>query len=233
MNPAPTVFSVISIGIAAGLSAAVVVPLVKRVPLRFERNYREEATGMQELLKIPLDPAQFELSTAEKLAIVMMGTLLGLLVGWGREPSLDLAAMGLFFLGLLLLSAINVKHQLLHDAIVLPMLWIGLLYHAWLGHAADAVFGAAAGYLMPFILGAVVRWRTRKESIGFGDKKALAMAGAWFGWQALLTIAPVFIGFLVVLGVVIAVGKVRVHTLPTGPAHLLASLAYYLGLRLL
>jgi prepilin signal peptidase PulO-like enzyme (type II secretory pathway) len=232
MSFTPPLFFWISVGAAAIISAVLIVPLARRLPLMVEQRWRAEADSDRQSLASPLDPACFQLSTTEKVLTIATGALLGVTVAWGREPTVETAAFGFFFLNLLLLSVINIKHEILPDVIVLPVLWIGLLHHAWLGNAADAVFGAAVGYLVPRLLNGVVRASSRKDVMGYGDMKALAMAGAWFGWQAMGNIGLLFMGILVVLAVGIGFSKVRTIALPTGPAHLLASLGYLLGVRL-
>ena len=69
----------------------------------------------------------------------------------------------------------------------LPLLWLGLVLN--LGGLfvplADAVIGAAAGYLVLWTAYWLFRLVRGKEGMGFGDFKLMAALGAWFGWQAL------------------------------------------------
>ncbi len=53
---------------------------------------------------------------------------------------------------------------------------------------ADAVIGAAAGYLILWSVYWLFKLATGKEGMGYGDFKLLAALGAWFGWQMLLPI---------------------------------------------
>ena len=51
---------------------------------------------------------------------------------------------------------------------------------------ADAVWGAAAGYLSLWLVYWAFKLATGKEGMGYGDFKLFAALGAWFGWQALV-----------------------------------------------
>ncbi len=96
-----------------------------------------------------------------------------------------------FCAALLSLALIDWDTTLLPDDITLPLLWAGLL-GALLGWTAvplaDAVLGAAAGYLSLWSVYWAFRLATGKEGMGYGDFKLFAALGAWFGWQALLPI---------------------------------------------
>lgn len=89
---------------------------------------------------------------------------------------------------LLALSLTDVEFQLLPDALTLPLLWLGLLLHAFdllAGSLADAVFGAALGYALLWIFANGYRCLRGTDALGMGDAKLLAALGAWLGWQML------------------------------------------------
>ncbi|MFW3298539.1 prepilin peptidase, partial [Enterobacter quasiroggenkampii] len=88
---------------------------------------------------------------------------------------------------LLPLAMIDRQHQLLPDCLTQPLLWAGLLFHAF-SHGLplrDALLGAVAGYLSLWLVYWAFRLLTRREGLGYGDFKLLAALGAWCGWQAL------------------------------------------------
>jgi leader peptidase (prepilin peptidase)/N-methyltransferase len=107
------------------------------------------------------------------------------------QPSFDadlprLVAGALFIAALLVLSVIDFRVRRLPDRIVLPMLWAGLALNA-LGlytTAADAIFGAIAGYGALWLIGAAYSFR-QPDSFGHGDMKLAAMMGAWLGASAI------------------------------------------------
>ncbi|MDR2852326.1 MAG: A24 family peptidase [Burkholderiaceae bacterium] len=104
---------------------------------------------------------------------------------------------------LIVLALIDWDTMILPDGITLPLLWVALLA-ASMGlipvTLADAIWGAAAGYLSLWSVGAGFKWVTGKEGMGHGDFKLFAALGAWLGWQAL---APMLL-IASVLGLVVA-----------------------------
>jgi leader peptidase (prepilin peptidase)/N-methyltransferase len=94
-------------------------------------------------------------------------------------------AIVLFSWMLLILTVIDIDHQLLPDQITLPLLWLGLLYHSIFDHIpiTDALWGAMAGYMILWSVFWLFKIVTGKEGMGYGDFKLLAALGAWLGWQ--------------------------------------------------
>lgn len=104
---------------------------------------------------------------------------------------------------LLLLALIDLRTRLLPDALTLPLLWAGLLV-SWAGFGVglhDAVLGAALGYGVLRMSGALFELLRGAPGMGGGDMKLLAALGAWVGWQvlALLLFAACISGLLGVL----------------------------------
>jgi leader peptidase (prepilin peptidase) / N-methyltransferase len=114
------------------------------------------------------------------------GVLGFLSIWWFGATPLGIAAV-LFCWALLALTVIDIDHQLLPDQITLPLLWAGLLVNAVGGFVSlsDAVWGAAAGYLILWTVYWVFKLLTGKEGMGYGDFKLLGAMGAWLGWQFL------------------------------------------------
>lgn len=85
--------------------------------------------------------------------------------------------------GLIVLSNIDAAHQLLPDAIVLPLLWLGLWVNGFgfFVSPSMAIRGAVFGYVSLWILSKIYRLIRRVEGMGGGDFKLLAMWGAWLG----------------------------------------------------
>lgn len=99
------------------------------------------------------------------------------------------AAGGMLLLtwGLLAMSFIDADHQLLPDVLVLPLLWLGLMFNSAgvFVPLGDALWGAVGGYLGLWSVYWLFKLATGKEGMGYGDFKLLAMIGAWGGWQVL------------------------------------------------
>ena len=118
-------------------------------------------------------------------------------------------------------AAIDLEHYLLPDALILPLLWLGLLFNTWnvFVPLREAVIGAAAGYLTLWLVFHVFRLLTGKEGMGRGDFKLLACLGAWTGWRMLpLTIlAAAAVGALIGGGWLLFSKRGREHPIPFGP----------------
>ena len=213
-------------------AAYVLLPMAEEIPLRLERQWASELEAHAQATSDAPESTTHSYTLAHKAAIVVAAMLLGFVVITTYGSTTAGAAYSFYYFSLLLLVAINVKHMLLPDSVVLPTLWVGLLYHASTGGTADYVYGATAGYLVPFLIAFALKLVTRREFIGRGDLKSLAMAGAWFGMAALPTIAAAFVVGVIVWAIVMRlVSRKSRGLVPSGPAHLLASLAVTLGAR--
>lgn len=118
-------------------------------------------------------------------------------------------------------SGIDVRHHLLPDNLVLPLLWLGLLVNTQIVFSTptDAIFGAAVGYLSLWLVYQVFKLLTGREGMGYGDFKLLAAFGAWFGWQSILAIVLLssVVGLVVGGGVLLLKSKDRRTPIPFGP----------------
>lgn len=108
-------------------------------------------------------------------------------VAWHFGFSWYAGAMLLLTWALLAMSMIDIDHQLLPDALVLPLLWMGLILNNFglFVSLETALWGAVAGYLSLWSVYWLFKLVTGKEGMGYGDFKLLAMLGAWGGWQIL------------------------------------------------
>ena len=113
--------------------------------------------------------------------------LLSAYIAWHFGFTWQTGGMLLLTWGLLAMSLIDADHQLLPDALVLPLLWLGLILNHFglFTSLEDALWGAVAGYLSLWSVYWLFKLITGKEGMGYGDFKLLAMLGAWGGWQVL------------------------------------------------
>lgn len=88
---------------------------------------------------------------------------------------------------LLSLTFIDFDTQYLPDQITLPFLWLGILINSFhtFTDLNSSVLGAIVGYMSLWTIYQLFKLLTKKEGMGFGDFKLLAMLGAWLGWQML------------------------------------------------
>jgi leader peptidase (prepilin peptidase)/N-methyltransferase len=147
--------------------------------------------------------------------------LLWVLCGLQFGVSNALAGAMLLTAVLVVLTAIDLDHQLLPDSLTLPLVWIGLLINIdnTFVSLESAVLGAVFGYLCLWAVFWLFKIVTGKEGMGHGDFKLLAALGAWFGLGALPTIVLLSSVVGAVLGVVLIVtGKQDRETpMPFGP----------------
>lgn len=111
---------------------------------------------------------------------------------WGLESETVIAFC--YCAVLLLLARIDTRTRLLPDVLTLPLLWFGLLWHAGamgglIGQVElpleQAVWGAAAGYIVLWLPCVLLRKWLGREMMGHGDFKLSAAIGAWLGYAAL------------------------------------------------
>lgn len=129
---------------------------------------------------------------------------------------------------LLSITMIDAGTQLIPDAIVLPLMWLGLamsLFHPLPGantlfiEPSDAIVGAMAGYLSLWSVFWLFKLVTGKDGMGYGDFKLLAALGAWLGWQQLpmIILMSAVVGVALNVGMIITRGKDRSIPIPFGP----------------
>lgn len=122
---------------------------------------------------------------------------------------------------LVALTFIDIDHMLLPDQITLPLVWLALIA-AVLGYTvtpADAIIGAACGYLSLWSVFWLFKLLTGKEGMGYGDFKLLAVFGALLGWQSLLTIILLssVVGAIIGIALLTIQGKDKATPIPFGP----------------
>jgi leader peptidase (prepilin peptidase)/N-methyltransferase len=159
-----------------------------------------------------------------ELVTAVLSTAVAMRFGWHWQT---LAALLLTW-SLIALTAIDLDHTILPDAITLPLLWLGLLlslaWHAGLRPPApvdpgSAIVGAAAGYLSLWVVYWAFKLLTGKEGMGYGDFKLFGALGAWMGWQMLplVLLFSAFTGAVVGIALIVVRGRDRNIPIPFGP----------------
>lgn len=113
---------------------------------------------------------------------------------WAGPPPVVLSQFIVYFffaLTLLILSAIDVEHQLLPDRITYPAIpaffLLGRLV-AWQSSGVSftqALAGLVLGYGIVRLIADGYYYLTGREGLGYGDGKLLALIGGLLGWRAL------------------------------------------------
>ena len=128
----------------------------------------------------------------------------------GQAAAIRVARFAVYFAfagALIVLSFIDLATMRLPDVITLPAIPVfflsGFAVHEapWL----ERLIGAAAGYLFLRIIADFYYYVLKREGLGLGDAKLLALIGALLGWRALLFVLTVggFAGSLISLPIVI------------------------------
>jgi leader peptidase (prepilin peptidase)/N-methyltransferase len=125
-----------------------------------------------------------------------------------RGPRVQTVVAMLFVTALLILSLIDLEHQLLPDAITLPGIALALAASFLPGSPVRPLAAAlaAAGGWLSFALVALAWRRLRHiDALGEGDWKMAAMLGSFLGWESLLltvllaSASGALVGVLIVL----------------------------------
>ncbi len=153
--------------------------------------------------------------------IELLTGVLSAVIAWHFGFGLQAGAALLLTWALIALSMIDVDHQLLPDAITLPLLWLGLALSLFpvFADMRSSLIGAIAGYLSLWTVYQLFKLVTGKEGMGFGDFKLLAALGAWMGWQALpvIVLLSSAVGALLGGAMIAIQGRDRAQPIPFGP----------------
>jgi leader peptidase (prepilin peptidase)/N-methyltransferase len=135
-----------------------------------------------------------------------------------------------FVAALLVVTFIDLDHQIIPDVITYPGIMVGFLSSFVVDHITykESLMGILLGGGSLFLVASVYYLLTRKEGMGGGDIKLLAMVGAFLGWKAV--IFTIFVGSAIgtVVGVAVAL---RTHggrkmAVPFGPFLSLGALLF-------
>lgn len=136
-------------------------------------------------------------------------------VGWSA------AAYALLLSSLLIVTCVDLLHQIIPDVITLPGIVVGLLCAATILPVGlvNSLLGVALGGGLLWGLAWASPYLFGKEGMGGGDIKLLAMIGSFLGWQpTLLTIMiGAIAGSLVGLSLISLKRMRRDQYLPFGP----------------
>lgn len=123
---------------------------------------------------------------------------------------------------LIALTFIDIDKMLLPDQLTLPLLWLALLFSlsdSAFVNPAQAIVGAAAGYLSLWSVYWLFKLVTGKEGMGYGDFKLLAVFGALLGAAQLplIILLSSLVGAVVGITLLSVQGKNKATPIPFGP----------------
>jgi leader peptidase (prepilin peptidase)/N-methyltransferase len=151
-----------------------------------------------------------------------------LFVKYGLSPHYFLFYF--FSASLIIVTFVDLRHKIIPDVISLPGILVGLVAVplftlnglSW----KDSLLGMIIGGGLLYLIGISYEWLRKKEGMGMGDVKLLAMIGAWMGYMAL----PYIILISSLTGIIIGGGSLLLtkkdlgQTIPFGPFLVLGTL---------
>jgi len=136
-------------------------------------------------------------------------------------PSLSYLFYFAFVAALIVITVIDLYHQIIPDVISLPGIGMGLLASLIIPQITffNSLIGVLLGGGSLFIVGTFYQWLFKREGMGGGDVKLLAMIGAFLGWKAvILTILlSSLIGSIIGILIMVIKGKDFKYAIPFGP----------------
>ena len=144
----------------------------------------------------------------------------------------------IFLCALIIIIYIDIDHQIIPDSISLPGILIGFLASFFLDDLSytDSLIGIALGGGILFAIAWGYYLIARKEGMGGGDIKLLAMIGAFIGWPGVcftIFIASVTGTFVGIILMIFAQKNLK-FALPFGPFLAIGAITYlFLGPQLI
>lgn len=135
--------------------------------------------------------------------------------------SLQFAVYFPFITSLLVISFIDLRHRIIPDALSLPGILLGIACSLlnpdlrWF----DSVIGAVSGGGILYTMAMGYLLLTKKEGMGGGDIKLLAMIGAYLGWRhlPLVIFLSAAAGSTIGIGMILLTKRGRQTPIPYGP----------------
>ncbi|MEJ2697346.1 MAG: prepilin peptidase [Candidatus Sulfobium sp.] len=148
---------------------------------------------------------------------------------WRYGPGWDFVIYCLLLSALIVVTFIDLEFLIIPDRITLPGIPVGLaagclllpdpfMRANLLGYKASLI-GAAGGFIFYFLMAELSIRLFKKEGMGGGDIKLMAMIGGFMGWKSVIltTFAGSLLGSAGGIALMVARGKGRGTLIPFGP----------------
>jgi len=136
----------------------------------------------------------------------------------------------IFTCALIVITLIDIRHQIIPDAISLPGIPVFFLLAVFFMNltAWESLLGILIGGGCLFAIAFLYEIITKREGMGGGDIKLLAMLGAFLGWKSLFFILLIssLLGAVVGISAMIMKGQDMKYAVPFGPFLSIAAVAY-------
>ena len=162
--------------------------------------------------------------------VELITALLALLLFLKFGLTLNFLVFFIFTAILIVISFIDLDHQIIPDVLSLPGIPIFFLAAIFIVKIPwhEAVIGLLIGGGMLFLIAFIYQFITKREGMGGGDIKLLAMIGGFLGWKSLIFILlfSSFAGALVGLALMIIKKTDMKYAVPFGPFLSAAAVAF-------
>ncbi|MCK4533915.1 MAG: prepilin peptidase [Syntrophobacterales bacterium] len=163
-------------------------------------------------------------------AIELLTVVMSLLLFLKYGLSLEYLFSFIFTCALIAITFIDLEHQIIPDVITLPGIPLFALAAIFFMDVTprDSLIGILAGGGCLYLVAFVYQLLTKREGMGGGDIKLLAMLGGFLGWQSLwfIIMASSLIGAVAGISAMICKGKDTKYAVPFGPFLSIAAVAY-------
>ena len=153
--------------------------------------------------------------------VELLNGLLSLALFLRFGPGLIFAVLFVFCSSLVVITFIDLEHQIIPDTITLPGIVIGFIVSFFIPQLGwiNSLIGIAAGGGSLLLIAQGYELIAKKEGMGGGDVKLLAMMGAFLGWKAILFIifSASMRGSVIGVSVMMAQKKDSTLAIPFGP----------------
>ena len=161
--------------------------------------------------------------------VELVNGLLALALFLRFGAGLSFAVLFVFCSALVVVTFIDLEHQIIPDSITLPGIVVGFLVSfftpvGWL----NSLIGILAGGGILLLVAYGYHLIAKRDGMGGGDIKLLAMMGAFFGWKAILFIvfAASLLGSVIGISMMLAQKKDSTLAIPFGPYLASAAVLY-------
>jgi len=163
-------------------------------------------------------------------AVELLTGLMALCCLWQFGPTFQAIGAFVFVCTLIVVTFIDIDHQIIPDVISLPGIPIFLLIAVFIMQVPwlDAVLGLLCGGGILYAVAVGYELVTKREGMGGGDIKLLGMLGAFLGWKSLLFILLVssLLGAVIGIALMAVKGRDMKYAVPFGPFLSLAAVLY-------
>ena len=166
----------------------------------------------------------------------MVSTFLFFLIYYYFGLSIDALLLTILGFFLLIIFFIDLEHYIIPDELTFPLMIIGFLKSfdpnlntAIFPNFVNSMIGGIFGYFLIWSIIFFYKQVRKKEGMGLGDAKLLAVAGFWFGWVSvpLIIFLSSLIGLLSILPSLLTKKRKLSSQIPFGPYIVVSMVIYF------